>query len=257
MVKGLELFRDWFVGFADCYTLIGGAACDLWMGERGLEFRATKDLDLVLAFEDQRPDFVGRLREFVKTGGYAGYQAGETPSNFYRFHKSRTAGFPAKLEICTRRPIDAPANLRVTRIPAGADVPSLSAILLDVEYYDLVHGNGLVIEGVPTVSGGCLIPLKAKAWLNLSARQAEGAHVDQKDLAKHRNDVFRLLLSLAPDDKLALVDSIRADLRTFIERLPLNSRDWASIRASLASNNLTLSPPAEPIQAFKNLHGLE
>ena len=32
MVKGLELFRNWFAGFEDCYVLIGGTACDLWMG---------------------------------------------------------------------------------------------------------------------------------------------------------------------------------------------------------------------------------
>jgi hypothetical protein len=61
MVAGLEYFRDWFAGFEDCYTLIGGAACDLWMGERGFEFRATGDLDIVLVFDGQRPDFVTRL----------------------------------------------------------------------------------------------------------------------------------------------------------------------------------------------------
>ena len=38
MVKGLDVFRDWFNGFESCYTLIGGAACDLWMGDRDLGF---------------------------------------------------------------------------------------------------------------------------------------------------------------------------------------------------------------------------
>jgi len=255
MVAGLKLFRDWFKDSADCYTLIGGGACDLWMGERGLEFRATKDLDIVLAFEGQRADFVKHLWEFVKAGKYTGYQGGETPGNFYRFHKPRTEGFPAKLEICTRRPIDAPADLRAMRIPAGEDVSSLSAILLDTQYFDLVRSNGRSIEGVSTVSGACLIPLKVKAWLNLSASKAHGRHVDQKDIDKHRNDVFRLLLSLAPSDKLALVDTIRVDLQTFIDRLPPDSRDWISIRAALAGNKLTLPPVAETIGAFKALHG--
>ena len=256
MVKGLDLFRDWFSKFTDCYTLIGGCACDLWMGERGLEFRATKDLDIVLAFEGRRAAFVKHLWAFVKAGEYTGYQAGETPSNFYRFHKPRTAGFPAKLEICAKRPMDAPANLRVMRIPTGKDVSSLSAILLDSEYYDLVRSHGRDIEGVSTVSGACLIPLKVKAWLNLSANKAGGSHVDEKDIDKHRNDVFRLLLSLAPDDKLVLIDAIRADLQAFIDRLPRDSRDWVSIRAALASNKLKLPPVGETIAAFKTLHGL-
>lgn len=48
MVVGLPRFRAHFAGFEDCFILIGGAACDLWLGDLGLPFRATKDLDLVL-----------------------------------------------------------------------------------------------------------------------------------------------------------------------------------------------------------------
>jgi len=51
MVKGLEKFRQHFRSFPGQYVLIGGAACDLLMEEAGLEFRATKDLDIVLIVE--------------------------------------------------------------------------------------------------------------------------------------------------------------------------------------------------------------
>ena len=106
------------------------------------------------------------------------------------------------------------------------------------------------------MSGACLIPLKVKAWLNLSASKAGGRLVDQKDIDKHRNDAFRLLLSLAPADKLVLADAIRADLQAFIDRLPPDSHDWSSIRAALAGNKLTLPPVDETIAAFKSLHDL-
>ena len=33
MVKGLDIFRERFHGFAGRYMLIGGAACDLAMGQ--------------------------------------------------------------------------------------------------------------------------------------------------------------------------------------------------------------------------------
>ena len=257
MVAGLEYFRDWFAGFEDCYTLIGGAACDLWMGDHGFEFRATGDLDIVLVFDGKRPDFVTRLWAFVKAGGYEGFRAGETPSNFYRFHKPKVAGFPKKLEFCAKRPLDAPADLNVMRIPAGEDVSSLSAILLDGDYFELVRRNGLTNQGIPTVSGACLIPLKAKAWLNLTARKAGGTHVDQKDIDKHRNDVFRLLLSVAPADKIQLTPAIVSDLREFIARLPAESPLWNQIRDALKSNGLTLPAPTEAVQAFKTFHGLE
>ncbi len=256
MVTGLDLFGARFSQFTDCYTLIGGSACALWMEERGLVFRSTKDLDVVLIFDGQRADFVEHLWKFVKDGEYTGYRPGERPSNSYRFYCPRAAGFPAKLEICARRPIDAPADLHVMRIWPGEDVSSLSAILLDNEYYDLVRNNGLLIEGVSTASGACLIPLKVKAWLNLTAMRTGGSHVDQRDIDKHRNDVFRLLLSLALEDTLVLVDSIRADLQVFIDMFPADSRDWTNIRAAVASNKLTLPPGIETIAAFKARYGL-
>ncbi len=48
MVDGLDHFVTHFAGFESHFILIGGTACDLWMGDFGLEFRATKDLDIVL-----------------------------------------------------------------------------------------------------------------------------------------------------------------------------------------------------------------
>jgi hypothetical protein len=48
MVKGLEVFREHFRNFADRYSLIGCAACDIAMTGAGLPFRATKNLDIVL-----------------------------------------------------------------------------------------------------------------------------------------------------------------------------------------------------------------
>jgi len=51
MVKGLNLFKDYFKGFEACYTLVGGTACDYWLSELGLRARTTKDLDMVFIIE--------------------------------------------------------------------------------------------------------------------------------------------------------------------------------------------------------------
>lgn len=48
MVRGLDVFREHLAGHADQYVLIGGTAATLAMEEAGLEFRATKELDIVL-----------------------------------------------------------------------------------------------------------------------------------------------------------------------------------------------------------------
>ncbi|CAN7533382.1 hypothetical protein LJR084_003849 [Variovorax sp. LjRoot84] len=47
MVRGLDVFKEWFAAYADQYVLIGGTAATLTMEGAGLAFRATKDLDIV------------------------------------------------------------------------------------------------------------------------------------------------------------------------------------------------------------------
>lgn len=50
MVAGIESFLNKFADYPDCYTIIGGAACDILMDNANLEFRATKDIDMILVY---------------------------------------------------------------------------------------------------------------------------------------------------------------------------------------------------------------
>lgn len=43
MVIGFEVFKEAFQGYEDCYTIIGGTACDILMDRANLDFRATRD----------------------------------------------------------------------------------------------------------------------------------------------------------------------------------------------------------------------
>ena len=71
MVRGLNIFRAWFADHADQYILIGGTAAALTMEEAGLEFRATKDLDIVLHVEALTPEFGQAFWSFIEAGAYA------------------------------------------------------------------------------------------------------------------------------------------------------------------------------------------
>ncbi len=51
MVRGLDTFREYFRGFENQYVLIGGAACDILFASNEGQFRATRDLDMVLIVE--------------------------------------------------------------------------------------------------------------------------------------------------------------------------------------------------------------
>jgi hypothetical protein len=46
------------------------------------------------------------------------------------------------------------------------DISSLSAILLDEEYYDFLKSGVVVVEGVPVLDAPYMIPFKAKARKN-------------------------------------------------------------------------------------------
>jgi hypothetical protein len=48
MIRGLDLFREHFADYRKAFVLIGGVACHEWLSMQGLEFRATKDMDMVV-----------------------------------------------------------------------------------------------------------------------------------------------------------------------------------------------------------------
>lgn len=198
MVEGLNTFRARFAAYNDCYVLIGGTACDLWMGERQLDFRATKDLDVVLVVESLRPEFFREFWGFVRDAGYEGFIGGEPPRNFYRFKKATRQGFPWMIELFTRRVLDLAPGLHLSPVPAGE------------------------------------------------------ANVSEQDIRKHRNDVFRLLLTLPPADRVALPETARQHLRQFAGRFPPGSVDWGAIQQAVPN----LAEPAAMIEQLSTVFRL-
>jgi len=70
LVKGLDIFRNFFVDYSQNYILIGGAACSEHFSEEGLTFRATRDLDIILIVEALDGNFLSRFWEFIRKGEY-------------------------------------------------------------------------------------------------------------------------------------------------------------------------------------------
>lgn len=232
MVRGLDTFRNHFRGYEDCYVLIGGAACDLWMGTNDLPFRATKDLDVVLVVEALRPGFVRRFWEFVDAAKYTSLQQSERRPEFYRFTGTADDKYPFMIELLSRNLLELPEGHRLTPIPVDDDISSLSAILLDDSYYKFVMASQIEIDGVPTIPARCLIPLKARAYLDLVQRRDGGdVNVKSADIKKHRNDVFRLYITLAAGDRFDLPGQLAADLGRFLDTVP--EEDWPAIRSAV------------------------
>lgn len=221
MVKGIENFKKWFQGYEEQYVIIGGTACDLLLDSVGTEFRATKDIDIVLIIEAVTPEFGKQFWEYVKAGGYEHCNRSTGKAQFYRFTHPKDKAFPFMIELFTKQAekIVLPEGAVITPLPMDDDISSLSAILLDEAYYDLMRKGAVKIDGVTILDAGYLILFKAKAWLDLAERKANGERVDSKDVRKHKNDIYRLSVLLGDDVRILVNDVVYSDLQEFLEKI--------------------------------------
>lgn len=242
MVNGLEKFRNQFKGFEDQYVIIGGTACDLIMEEQALPFRATKDIDMVLIVEALTVEFGKCFWEYVKEAGYEHINKSTGEAQFYRFTNPKNKEYPFMIEIFSRNPKCIPANAtsNFTPLPIDEEVSSLSAILLNETYYEFLKYGQTVIAGVSVLGPTCLIPFKAKAWLDLRERKANGEHVDSKNIKKHKNDVFRLAQLITLDTRKDVSDEIARDINEFLDCMENEEVDMKALGIKGISKNTVI-----------------
>lgn len=223
MVRGIESFREWFRGYEDRYAIIGGTACDLLMANEGLDFRATKDIDIVLIVESLDAAFGRRFWEYIVAAGYEHRNKSTGKMQFYRFTNPRSHEYPSMIELFSKRPaaVVLPEDARLAPLPIDEEISSLSAILLNDDYYEFLKQGLAQITDVTVLDATHIIPFKAKAWIDLSERKSIGEQVDSKNIRKHKNDVFRLTELLNQNQQaLSFVpNTIKNDMREFAERM--------------------------------------
>lgn len=251
MVSGVESFRKWFAEYTDQYTIIGGTACDLLMSEDGLDFRATRDIDMVLIVESLTPEFGRRFWEYVKAAGYEHRNKSTGEPQFYRFSKPSSREYPYMIELFSGRvdAIELPEDAVLTPLPLDDEISSLSAILMDADYYQFLREGKVVLNDIPVLDAAHLIPFKAKAWLDLTERNQNGEHVDSKNIRKHKNDVFRLSILLTSDIRVTLSAAIRSDLEKFFSAMEAETID-------LKAFGIRSQSQQEILQKLKTIYGL-
>jgi hypothetical protein len=241
MVKGL-----------DSYILIGGTACALAMEAFGETFRVTKDLDIVLCIEALDPTFVEAFWDFVRRGRYSNLQNSTGKKLFYRFSKPQETAFPFMLELFSRLP-DALAYITsgyLTPIPVDAELSSLSAILLDDQYYRFILEGKRIQDGLSLIAPEYIIPLKTKAWQDLTEKRSAGLPIAASDIKKHKNDVFRLFRIVAPENKPTLSQSMKENMHFFLDSVAATGID-GKLFGYGASSTETL------LKAIKEYYGLD
>ncbi len=229
MVYGLDKFKEYFDGHLDKYVLIGGSACDVLLDDLGADFRATKDLDIVLIIEAINVSFGELFWDFINVGEYAEKLSSE--NKFYRFSKPINKAFPKMIELFTREPLNFKLKNENGLRPVHVDeeVKSLSAILLDDNYYDIARKYRTNISGVSVLSMEAVILFKIKAYNDMISRKNMGQKIDSRDFKKHKNDVFRLLMYVDISKNMNLKNEVKQDVLEFLERISNDRPDLKNL----------------------------
>ena len=227
-------FREAFEGFHECYTIIGGTACEIILSRDGVRARTTKDYDILIHEQGQTDSFYKALLGFLHLGNYE-MSTNSEKENYYRF-TTKEPDFPEMLEFLCRRPNFAESWTGAIAPISFTDEDSLSAIMLDEHYYLYAYENSEVIKGVPILNRDGLLVLKARAWYNLFLSKMNGDSVISKDVKKHISDISRIVQLYEEVVKIQMTPSIEVDMALFLNLLKENineipqSKDYALTR---------------------------
>lgn len=218
MVNGIDLFREHFSEYKEQYTIIGGFACDLLMTDAGLDFRQTVDIDMVIIIEALTTEFATAFWSFIDAGGYQARQRSSGQPEFYRFVNPTDPSYPKMIELFSRpqNNVKLQPNTHLMPLHIDDEVSSLSAILLNDDYYHFLLDGRTEKDGISILDAEHIIPLKMKAWLDLKSKKEQGIHVNSRDLRKHRLDVFRLFPLVREEQTIYAPASVLEDIKDFI-----------------------------------------
>lgn len=117
---------------------------------------------------------------------------------------------------------------RIIPIHIDDDTSGLSAILLNEDFYKFMMSGRRVVDGIGVLGAEHLIPFKMYAWINLLDRKRAGEHVNEKDLKKHKYDVFRLLQIVTAETKVESEGLVTESIHRYIEEI--NAVDESEVR---------------------------
>lgn len=216
MVRGLDHFKEYFREHADNFILVGGVASYLLLDEAGASrVRPTKDLDIVLMMKPSGK-FLNAIKTYIKTGGYEIQRGNQDQATFYRFREPTDDKFPVMIELfaTAESSFELFEGQHIIPVTTSEGIESLSAILLDEEYYSIIKKNAIEKDGIYILNERALIPFKAKAYLEIKERKE-----DSKNWKKHRGDIINLTVAfLTESSQEKLTGKVRGHFVEFMEQ---------------------------------------
>ncbi|MBQ9436047.1 MAG: hypothetical protein IJU33_07980 [Bacteroidales bacterium] len=235
-MEGLEKFREAFEAFSENYVVIGGTACEIAMRGTAVRPRATHDIDMIVVVEKMTDIFAERFWAFIREGGYhpakrRQIEDGNPKYELYRFVEGKPE-YPAMIELLSRHPdiLGEPKGFTIDPLPVDGVVPSLSAIIMDDDYYQFTINHSKLTASIRHADSAALIALKSRAYLNLMSDKAAGRQVNSHDIKKHRSDVLKNVVIMEEDHVVAPA-SIVSCVKEFVASI---REDWDALATPLS-----------------------
>jgi hypothetical protein len=193
---------------------------------------------MIVIVEKMTADFAEHFWQFVREGGYRPekrkQQEGEAPKyELYRFVNGKP-DYPEMIELLSRHPdiLGEPKGLTIEPLPVDEETSSLSAIIMDDDFYHFTIDHSKLTNGLRHADSAALIALKSRAYLNLLQDKANGKHVNSKDIKKHRPDVLKNVVIIT-EDEIPAPASIVKCMKEFVISI---RNDWAELANPLAKS---------------------
>lgn len=215
---GLSHFQNYCKDFDDHYVVVGGFATVMLLDE---EFgndhgKATFDIDLVL-LTNNSIELSRKIKQYVKDGKYK-IQIGEKDQyKYYRFLEPEEENFAKEIELfaLNENNLELEELQRIIPIDPEDGAYSLSAIMLDPEYFEMIKNNVDKSGIAPSTNTQATMMLKISAFYDLKER-------DDKKWKKHRRDILKLSLLLTGEEKIQLKGRMKQDFDSFIQHVNEN-----------------------------------
>lgn len=224
---GFEHFCTYLQGLEQHCVIIGGGAATILMSDDGLEFRSTKDVDLLII--SRSDELNSRICSYLKNNDYKTREATQNAPRYYRFSNPTSRECPRIIEVFAGNELnlDLADGQHIIPISNTHTTERLSAILLDDEYFELIKQNRFISAGgVPIINAIANICLKARAHRDLHERRERGdTSIDRRDIQKHLSDIWRLAINLKDSDAVAIDGQPLKDIEAAIRKLEALPKD--------------------------------
>ena len=188
------------------------------------------------------PQYGERFWQFIREAGYRPEKSkakeGESPKyEMYRFVDGNP-GFPEMIELLSRHPdvLGEPKGLTIEPLPIDGEQSSLSAIIMDDDYYRFTIEHSRLTDDIRHADSAALVALKARAYLNLIQDKQNGKYVNSKDIKKHRSDVLKNVVIMT-EDEIPAPSSIVECVKEFVMSIRSNWEELANPLAKSLDQN--------------------